>query len=89
MNGRVDVRGRGGLLTFTLATVLASLQLAGSCVEGVTPDCSDAAVCAPSSGDAAPTSDGSAFVPEAAPSDGGSSIDSTTESDAGADADGE
>lgn len=41
------MKPRTGALTFCVAAVLATLQTAGSCVDGVTPDCSDAAECAP------------------------------------------
>ena len=41
------MRGRAGA-TFVVAALLAQLCLAGDCVDGVTPDCSDAAAqCGP------------------------------------------
>lgn len=40
---------RGGLGIVT--AVLAAAQLGANCVDGVTPDCSNPAVCAPSTGD--------------------------------------
>jgi hypothetical protein len=78
------VRRRSGVVSFAIAAGLASTQLAGSCVDGVTPDCSDAAVCAPNQGDASGGSDVGVVVPEA-------SIDAETEAatdaEAGLDAD--
>lgn len=73
---------RGGVMTFAMAAVLASLQLAGSCVDGVTPDCSIPSVCAPSEGDAASSTDSAALE---ASSDTGSS-DTGAPADAAADA---
>jgi hypothetical protein len=69
-----------GTLTFVFALLLAATQTAGSCVDGVTPDCSDAAECgptfidageasAPAEGGQQPTNDG------AAPSDAGEAGD--------------
>ena len=78
---------RVGLVSFVAAAILASAQLGASCVDGVTPDCSDAAVCAPSEGDAASSGDGSVVLPEAAPSDDASDVDAEAGLDA-ADADG-
>ena len=57
---------RGTLVV--LAVTLASLPLAGACVEGVTPDCSDAAAaCGPGiDGAAQPDAGGSAPALDAA-----------------------
>jgi hypothetical protein len=63
------------MASFAIASVLASVQLGASCVDGVTPDCSDAAACVPTTNlDAAHES--SVVTPEA------SITDSGTESDA-------
>lgn len=60
-----------GLFSFVAAALLGAAQLGASCVDGVTPDCSDPAACAPSEGDAAVAkTDGGVFVP-----DGGTSSD--------------
>jgi hypothetical protein len=40
-------RAKLGLVSFAALSVLAAAQLGASCVDGVTPDCSDPAVCAP------------------------------------------
>jgi citrate lyase beta subunit len=40
-------QSRLGLVSFAALIVLAAAQLGASCVDGVTPDCSDPAVCAP------------------------------------------
>lgn len=45
--------GRASVASFVVMAALAAAQLGASCVDGVTPDCSDPAVCAPSEGDAA------------------------------------
>lgn len=78
---------RVGLVSFVAAAILAAAQLGASCVDGVTPDCSDAAVCAPSEGDAAASGDGSVVVPEAGPVEDASHTDAEAGLDA-ADADG-
>lgn len=69
---------RTGILSFCVAALLAVLQTAGSCVDGVTPDCSDAAECGPliidSGGEAAsPSSEGGGNP--ATPSDAGEAGD--------------
>lgn len=74
------MRARGGVVSFAIAALLASTQLAGSCVDGVTPDCSDAAVCAPSSGRASSDGGGSVVIPEA-------SVETGADAEAGLDAD--
>jgi hypothetical protein len=73
---------RTGILSFVAAAALAALQTAGSCVDGVTPDCSDAAECGPTiidsgSGEAAsPNSEGgNPAQNDAAPSDAGEAGD--------------
>ena len=73
---------RARLPSATIVALLAALQLVFGCVEGVTPDCSDAAVCAPSAGDDA-TSDAEE------PSSPTPSETSTTDDAPGDDADGE
>lgn len=40
-------RSRFGLATFAIGGGIATAQLGVSCVDGVTPDCSDPAACAP------------------------------------------
>ena len=53
-------------VAMTSAIVLAQLQLAGDCVDGVTPDCDDAAArCGPDGVDGAPGPEASAVLPEA------------------------
>jgi len=82
-------RPKLGLVAFVVAPGIAAVQLGGCGVDGVTPDCSDAAVCAPSEGDASKTGDGSAVVPEAAsPIDDASAAAEAGLGDADADADG-
>jgi hypothetical protein len=44
---------RGGLVSFAVAAVLCAAQLGASCVDGVTPDCSNTSECGPISLDAA------------------------------------
>ncbi len=78
---------RGGLVSFVAGALLAAAQLGASCVDGVTPDCSDPAVCAPSEGDAASSSDGSIVLPDAGPGNDASSTDADAEQ-GDADADG-
>lgn len=73
-----------GLVTFAALTVLAATQLGASCVDGVTPDCSDPAVCAPNP--ATPgAGDANAPVPDAGGDD--TSNDAAVEPDADADTD--
>ena len=80
---------RVGLVSFVAAALLAAAQLGASFVDGVTPDCSDPAVCAPSEGDAASGGDGSVVVPEAGPDDDASSTDADAgQGDSDADDDG-
>jgi len=59
------MRRRAPILSFLVLCVLAALQLGGSCVDGVTPDCSDAAECGPVVLDAseAATGEGGASLP--------------------------
>lgn len=59
--------------------VLSPFQLAASCVDGVTPDCSDAAECNPSIANS-DASEASSTVPEAAAAD--ASTDAIDEGDA-------
>lgn len=42
---------RIGITGLVSAVILTGAQLATGCVDGMTPDCSDAAVCAPSAGE--------------------------------------
>lgn len=90
MSRAASDRPRIGLVSFVVAALLGAAQLAAGCVDGVTPDCSDPAVCAPSQGDAALGGDGSAVVPEAGPSadDGEAGLDGDTDAADAADADG-
>jgi hypothetical protein len=64
------------MTSFAIASVLASAQLGASCVDGVTPDCSDRAACSPTTNlDAAQES--SVVTPEAT-----TTTDAGTKSDA-------
>ena len=82
-------RPKIGLGSFAFVAALGAVALVVSCadVDGVTPDCSDAAVCAPSEGDAASASEGN-VVPEAAAAAEASTIDGEAELDADAAVDG-
>jgi hypothetical protein len=81
-------RGAGAGTSFVVALCLAQLCLAGDCVDGVTPDCSDAAT------QCGPDLDGSTFD-GVAPSDSSSDartdaappIDAANDADASTDAD--
>lgn len=73
---------RARLPSATIVALLGALQLVFGCVEGVTPDCSDAAVCAPSPGESATSDAGE-------PSSPTPSEESTTDDAPGDDADGE
>jgi hypothetical protein len=81
--GGSAVRRRGRrLLSFATLAVLADLQLAGSCVDGVTPDCGDGAACGPATVDAA----GDAIVIlDGAPLEGAASGDAASEASDAAD----
>ncbi|MBX3208626.1 MAG: hypothetical protein KF764_26570 [Labilithrix sp.] len=79
-------KSKVGLASFAASIVLAAAQLGATCVDGVTPDCSDPAVCAPNPGNVA-NADASSVVPE-----GGGDVvpdagtpDAETELDADAD----
>ena len=78
--------------TFVVAVLLAQLCLAGDCVDGVTPDCSDAAAqCGPGVDGATPSDATSPTdaASDTTASDTGTTNDSGTNADAdsGADAD--
>ena len=75
---------RTGAVSVVLGVILASFQIAASCTDGVTPDCSDPTVCAPGAPDAT-IETSSVIVPEAGVDAG---RDAATISDADADADG-
>ena len=78
MSAAASGRAGLGLVSFVAFAVVGAAQLGASCVDGVTPDCSDAAACAPSEGDAAAHADGTIPAPEAGP---------TLDASEGADAD--
>jgi hypothetical protein len=71
---------RSGLVSFAALTVLVIARVGAGCVDGVTPDCSDAATCAPGATDAAR---GDANV---VPDTGSGSDASDSDADAGSDA---
>jgi hypothetical protein len=77
------MRERPGLkiLTFVFATILGAAQVGATCVDGVTPDCSDAAVCAPAI-------DGGSEVVEGGEDDADGGDGGAIAHDADADADG-
>lgn len=65
--GRSPATSSRSLLAFVAALALAQLVLAADCVDGKTPDCSDAAAgCGP---DLAPDAQEGSVLPEAAPND--------------------
>jgi len=74
------VSSKGG--AFAIVALLASVRFVGGCVDGVTPDCSNPAVCAPSEGDA---SSSDSALAEAA-SDTGTGTTDAGSPDADADA---
>lgn len=76
-------RSRSALTSFAIASVLASAQLGASCVDGVTPDCSDAAACGPTT-DLDAAQEPSVVTPEAS-----TTTDAGTESDADSGEDGD
>lgn len=85
---RVARRGAG--TTFVVVLLLAQLCLAGDCVDGITPDCSDAAAQCGTDIDGAtldaPPNEASADATTdrtAPPSDAAGDADSTTDADAG------
>lgn len=70
VNQAASDRPSRGLLSSVIVAVLAATELGANCVDGVTPDCSDAAICAPSEGYSNPT-DASSAEPEAGLADAG------------------
>lgn len=78
-------RSRGPLLSFAITSVLAAAQLGASCVDGVTPDCSDAAACGATDLDA--SQDSSVIVVPDAASEA-SAADAADDVEAGDAADG-
>jgi hypothetical protein len=79
MNRAASEKSRLGLVSFTAAAALAAAQLGTGCTDGVTPDCSDATVCAPNSGSGDGGEDGSVVLPEAGAKDGASAIGTDAE----------
>ena len=75
----------GRVAWIAIGVVLVPLQLAANCVDGVTPDCSDAAaMCGPDL-DGAVEADTSVSLPDAAGEDA-PTIDAADESDGGPEA---
>jgi len=78
-------RGKAGRWLVLTAALLAQGALGATCVDGLTPDCSDAATaCGPDLDGSADRSDASVVVPEASPIDTGIP---DVDVDAGVDAD--
>jgi len=81
------MRGRSGA-SFVVTALLAQLCLAGDCVDGVTPDCSDAAAqCGPDLDGA--VLDGAPVTPTDSSTDTGSDTGTTSDSGGGGDAAGD
>lgn len=80
---------KAGLVSFTIAVLLGAAQLGANCVDGVTPDCSNASECGPTMLDAA--GEGSTVpMPEASTdaTDASDAADAPSELEAGDAADG-
>lgn len=71
---------------FVGAAAFGLAQVGANCVDGVTPDCSDAAVCAPST-DSGSSSEASVVLPEASSGDTGAPADGSDGDAADGDAD--
>ncbi|MBX3259873.1 MAG: hypothetical protein KIS78_01355 [Labilithrix sp.] len=85
--GRRRDRSKVELVTFAALTALAAAQLGASCVDGVTPDCSDPAVCAPNPGNQG-TDDAGSAAPDAGGEDASDDADDALDADVDADSDG-